>query len=105
MEKQAKAKANAKNKAAMRLSITLPPDLVEHVDMATCEGAMYDSPSEYIRDLVRRDMERINKLERKEILKLLASTFSKDNTSSPWSPDEFDELRKLAYKKKKKKKK
>lgn len=94
--------AKSTNKMVKHLNTTLPIRLAEYVGGIAGSGDLYVSPDEYIRDLVRRDMERNEELERKEMLGFLASTFEDDEITD-WSPDEFDELRKLAYKKQKKK--
>ncbi len=83
-------------KSVKRLSATLPLPLAEFVGRITGEGKLHKTPGEYIRDLVRRDMER--HIERKEIDDLLESTFSPCNTSSPWTKADLDELRKKAHK-------
>lgn len=95
------AKDKAKKKASKHVTAKLPAHLAEHVGEVTGNGGIYDSRSEYIRDLVRRDMEQNSEPMRKEINDLLESTFHDDEITE-WSPAEMDELRKLAYKKKKK---
>lgn len=91
------AKDKAKPKRVVkRLNTTLPQPLAEYVGRITGEGTLYETPGEFIKDLVRRDMER--HIERQEIDDLLESTFSPDNKCSPWTKNDLDELRKLAYK-------
>jgi len=42
---------------ASTLNIQLTDELRRHVDMRASDNDVYATPSEYIRDLVRRDME------------------------------------------------
>ena len=39
------------------LNIQLTEELRRHVDARACDDDIYSTPSEYIRDLIRRDME------------------------------------------------
>ena len=39
------------------LNVTLTAQLRQHVDLRASDGDVYATPSEYIRDLIRRDME------------------------------------------------
>lgn len=73
----------------------MPLPLAKHVGRVTGEGTHYESPDEFIKDLVRRDMER--HIERQEIDDLLESTYH-DNEITPWTKADLDELRKLAHK-------
>jgi len=44
-----------------RLNARLPEPLAKHVESMVAEnGGTYETPSEYIRDLIRRDMEKRN---------------------------------------------
>lgn len=49
-----------------RINARLPASLAEHVDKMI--GAFYETPSEYIRDLIRRDMEKVKLYQAKEQL-------------------------------------
>jgi antitoxin ParD1/3/4 len=49
-----------------RINARLPASLAEHVDKMI--GAFYETPSEYIRDLIRRDMEKLELYQAKEQL-------------------------------------
>lgn len=41
-----------------RINARLPQPLAEFVDRMVGEVGLYETPSEYVRDLIRRDMER-----------------------------------------------
>ena len=41
-----------------RINARLSQPLAEFVDRMVGEGGLYETPSEYVRDLIRRDMER-----------------------------------------------
>lgn len=41
-----------------RINARLPRPLAEFVDRMVSEAGLYETPSEYVRDLIRRDMER-----------------------------------------------
>ena len=41
-----------------RINARLPGALADHVAFVTGEGAYYENSSEYVRDLIRRDMQR-----------------------------------------------
>lgn len=41
-----------------RINARLPQPLAEFVDRMVGEKGLYETPSEYVRDLIRRDMER-----------------------------------------------
>ncbi|MEY6434025.1 ribbon-helix-helix domain-containing protein [Thioalkalicoccus limnaeus] len=41
-----------------RINARLSKPLVEFVDRMVGDGGLYETPSEYVRDLLRRDMER-----------------------------------------------
>ncbi len=43
--------------ASDRVNARLSTPLAEHVSRVTGENGMYETPSEYIRDLIRRDMQ------------------------------------------------
>ncbi len=42
---------------ASRLNLFLTDELSEFIDSRTGDAAVYSTPSEYLRDLIRRDME------------------------------------------------
>lgn len=49
-----------------RINARLPASLAEHVEKMI--GSFYETPSEYIRDLIRRDMEKLELYQAKEQL-------------------------------------
>ena len=42
------------------LHVSLPEDLRRFVDSRAGDSALYATPSEYVRDLIRRDMQRLS---------------------------------------------
>ncbi|MEY3981862.1 MAG: hypothetical protein RLZZ281_731 [Pseudomonadota bacterium] len=43
---------------SQRINARLPQPLAEFVERMVGEAGLYETPSEYVRDLIRRDMER-----------------------------------------------
>lgn len=81
--------------AVKRLDATLPLPLADYVDAVTGEGALYETPSEFIRDLVRRHMEQHLDDERQEIHDMLVQSMQDDNYA-PWTDADVERLRKAA---------
>ena len=50
--------ANTHDKLIKRLNTSLPDPLARYVGEVTGKGSLYETPSEFIRDLVRRHMEK-----------------------------------------------
>lgn len=63
------------------LNIQLTDVLRQYVDMRASDNDIYSTPSEYIRDLIRKDMESHNKTFDHEIATMLLAT--RNSTTSP----------------------
>lgn len=83
------------NKMVRRLNTTLPDPLAAYVGEITGKGALYETPSEFIRDLVRRHMEKTEARERAEIGAALAQSL-RENDYADWSGDDLADARKAA---------
>lgn len=83
------------NKMVKRLNTTLPDPLALYVSEITGKGALYETPSEFIRDLVRRHMENALEQERGDIRTLLAQSL-RENDYGDWPGDDLAEARKAA---------
>lgn len=83
------------NKMVKRLNTTLPDALALYVGEITGKGALYETPSEFIRDLVRRHMEASLDQERGEVRALLSQSL-RENQYSDWSDDDLADARKAA---------
>lgn len=83
------------NKMVKRLNTTLPDPLALYVGEMTGSGALYESPSEFIRDLVRRHMERTYEQERREIHSLLEQAMA-ENDYADWTSADLDDARRAA---------
>ena len=83
------------NKMVKRLNATLPDPLALYVAEMTGKGALYETPSEFIRDLVRRHMERTQGQERREIHALLEQAMS-ENDYADLTADDFNDARRAA---------
>ena len=77
----------SKSKMVKRLNTTLPDPLALYVGEITGRGSLYETPSEFIRDLVRRHMEAALNHERGEVRALLQQSL-RENEYSVWS-DEY----------------
>jgi Arc/MetJ-type ribon-helix-helix transcriptional regulator len=82
-------------KMIKRLNTTLPDPLALYVGEITGKGALYETPSEFIRDLVRRHMEKTLEQERGDIRTLLAQSL-RENDYSDLTDDDFADARKAA---------
>ncbi|MEO0412175.1 MAG: hypothetical protein AAF221_10105 [Pseudomonadota bacterium] len=78
-----------------RLNTTLPDPLALYVGEITGKGALYETPSEFIRDLVRRHMETAFEQERREIRSLLSQSLH-ENQYANWTKSDLDEARRAA---------
>lgn len=79
-------------KSVKRLNATLPDQLAQFVGEITGEGGLYETPSEFIRDLIRRYMENTRNTETQEINNLLARSLA-ENSYSPWTKDDLQDIR------------
>lgn len=61
------------------LNATLPEPLARFVGEITGEGGLYETPSEFVRDLIRRYMEKTIKNEQQEINALLRQAIAENN--------------------------
>ena len=78
-----------------RLNTTLPDPLALYVGEITGKGSLYETPSEFIRDLVRRHMEAALDDERGEIRALLRQSL-RENQYAVWSEDDLADARSVA---------
>ncbi len=70
-----------------RLNATLPEPLAQFVAKMTGEGGLYETPSEYVRDLIRRHMERMEMAERNTLNGLLRQSLVENNYTALSSDD------------------
>lgn len=88
--------ANAnENKMVKRLNATLPDPLALYVGEITGKGSLYETPSEFIRDLIRRHMEKTLEQEHGDIRELLAQSL-RENEYSDWTDSDLADARKVA---------
>lgn len=78
-----------------RLNTTLPDPLALYVGEITGKGSLYETPGEFIRDLVRRHMEAALDNERGEIRALLRQSLREDQYAV-WSEDDLADARSAA---------
>ena len=83
------------SKMVKRLNTTLPDPLALYVGEITGKGALYETPSEFIRDLVRRHMERALGAERSEVRALLARSLHESDYAL-WSDADLSDARQVA---------
>ncbi|MBL3554511.1 ribbon-helix-helix domain-containing protein [Rhodovulum sulfidophilum] len=83
------------NKMVKRLNTTLPDPLARYVGEITGKGALYETPSEFIRDLIRRHMEKAQDVERGQINAMLAQSL-RENDYSDWTNSDLADARKVA---------
>ena len=81
-------------KMIKRLNTTLPDPLAYYVGVITGKGGDYETPSEFIRDLVRRHMEQAEVKEEQKIQTMLAQSMA-ENDYSPWTDQDIKEARDL----------
>lgn len=84
--------AYLKTKKVKRLNATLPDPLASYVGSITGQGGDYETPSEFIRDLVRRHMEQSVLREERELRSLLMQSLA-ENDYADWTADDFCDLR------------
>ena len=85
----------SKGKMVKRLNTTLPDPLALYVGEITGRGSLYETPSEFIRDLVRRHMEAALNHERGEVRALLQQSL-RENEYSVWSDEDLADARRAA---------
>ena len=85
----------SKIRMVKRLNTTLPDPLALYVGEITGKGSLYETPSEFIRDLVRRHMEAALDNERGEIRALLRQSLQ-ENQYAVWSEDDLADARSVA---------
>ena len=83
------------NKMVRRLNTTLPDPLALYVGEMTGKGSLYETPSEFIRDLVRRHMEKNHEQEHSDIRALLAQSL-RENDYAALTDDDLADARKAA---------
>jgi len=86
---------SSETKMVRRLNTTLPDPLAEYVGQISGKGSLYETPSEFIRDLVRRHMEKSLEQEREDIRRLLTRSMQ-ENDYSEWTEDDLADARKAA---------
>ncbi|WP_114087037.1 hypothetical protein [Thalassospira profundimaris] len=82
-------------KMVKRLNATLPDPLAIYVAEMTGKDALYETPSEFIRDLVRRHMEKTQDQERANIHAQLKRSLH-ENDYSDWTDNDLADARKIA---------
>ncbi|MBO0662818.1 hypothetical protein LQ948_09390 [Jiella sp. MQZ9-1] len=82
-------------KMVKRLNTTLPDPLALYVGEITGKGSLYETPSEFIRDLVRRHMEKTMEQERSDIHALLSQSL-RENDYSALTDADLADARKMA---------
>jgi antitoxin ParD1/3/4 len=79
--------ASTHSRPIRRLNATLPEPLALFVAEMTGEGGMYETPSEFVRDLIRRHMERMAVDERHMLNGLLRQSIAENNYTSLTTAD------------------
>lgn len=82
------------NQQVKRLNATLPEPLARFVAEITGEGGLYETPSEFVRDLIRRYMEKTTRNEQSEINALLTQAIE-ENEYSDLTADDMVSFRSL----------
>lgn len=80
------------NTPIKRLNATLPAPLAQFVGEITGEGGLYETPSEFVRDLIRRYMEKAAASERHTLNDLLRQSIA-ENSYSPLTADDAKSVR------------
>jgi Arc/MetJ-type ribon-helix-helix transcriptional regulator len=80
------------SKMVKRLNATLPPKLAQFVGEITGESGLYETPSEFVRDLIRRYMENTQTAERYEINHLLRQSI-RENDYTPLAAQDAADIR------------
>jgi len=75
-----------------RVNATLPAPLAQFVGEITGEGGLYETPSEFVRDLIRRYMEKTAATERYAINDALRQSIA-ENSYSPLTAKDAKSVR------------
>jgi Arc/MetJ-type ribon-helix-helix transcriptional regulator len=75
-----------------RLNATLPAPLAQFVGEITGKGGLYETPSEFVRDLIRRYMEKSAVAERHTLNGLLRQSIA-ENSYSPVTAKDAKSIR------------
>ncbi len=81
------------NTPVKRLNATLPEQLAQFVGEITGDGGLYETPSEFVRDLIRRYMEKTIETERHNINNLLRQSMA-ENSYSNFTSEDANSIRK-----------
>jgi len=81
-------------KTIKRLNATLPDKLGRFVGEITGQGGLYETPSEFVRDLIRRYMENTNNIERQEITAMITQSID-ENNYAPWTSQDMQDIRNI----------
>ena len=76
---------------ASTINIQLTDHLRQHVDFRTSDDDVYSTPSEYLRDLIRRDMEKYQAAREIEIAQMLMD--ARNSPTSPLDKEFFNRIR------------
>lgn len=90
-----KTKSSMADPEVRQLLVSLPVLLAEYVEAVTGKGTLYETPGEFIRDLVRRHMEQHLEEDRQEIHDMLAKSML-ENDYVPWTDADMEDVRKAA---------
>jgi Arc/MetJ-type ribon-helix-helix transcriptional regulator len=80
------------SKPIKRLNATLPEPLARFVGEVTGGGGLYETPSELVRDLIRRYMERVQQSDTDAINAMLVQSLEEDSYS-PLTSNDFSDIR------------
>jgi antitoxin ParD1/3/4 len=75
-----------------RLNATLPESLAQFVAQMTGEHGLYETPSEFVRDLIRRHMEKVA-IEEKRIINAMLRQAITENDYTPYTAADADAVR------------
>lgn len=82
------------HKTIKRLNATLPDTLGKFVGEITGDGGLYETPSEFVRDLIRRYMENVGDIERQEITAMLTQSLDENNYAA-WTSQDMQDIRNI----------
>lgn len=82
------------HKPTKRLHATLPPKLANFVTYMTGENGLYETPSEFIRDLIRRYMENIEHTNKQHIDQLLTQAIEQQQYT-PLATDDINTIKNI----------
>lgn len=95
MQKEETTKLSAADLEVRQFHVTLPVLLAEYVEAVTGKGAPHETPSEFIRDMVRSHMEQHLEEDRQEIHDMLAKSMQ-ESKFVPWTDADMEDVRKAA---------